>query len=125
VTLITAQGGDELDTLDWPGLGAANHTVVIYMGAARAEAIRDRLIAHGRDPATPVALIQDGTMPTQRLATGTLAELPELIRCHDIQAPALIVVGETAALATMPEGLPIGLPAALRGARWDTVALAG
>jgi uroporphyrin-III C-methyltransferase / precorrin-2 dehydrogenase / sirohydrochlorin ferrochelatase len=125
LTLITAQGGEDLDTLDWPGLGAARHTVAIYMGAGRAAAIRDRLVAHGRNPATPVALIQDGTLPTQRLATGTLAELPELMDRHAITAPALIVVGETAALAGLDPALSDQFVAERPFAHWDTVALAG
>jgi uroporphyrin-III C-methyltransferase / precorrin-2 dehydrogenase / sirohydrochlorin ferrochelatase len=124
VTLVTAQGGDDLDTLDWPGLGAAGHTVAIYMGAGRAADIRDRLLAHGRAPATPVALIQDGTTSAQRLAVGMLAELPELIRRHDIHAPALIVIGETAALATADAAGQTERSAAL-GLRWNDVALAG
>jgi uroporphyrin-III C-methyltransferase / precorrin-2 dehydrogenase / sirohydrochlorin ferrochelatase len=125
LTLITAQGGEDLDTLDWPGLGAARHTVAIYMGAGRAAAIRDRLVAHGRDPATPVALIQDGTLPTQRLASGTLAELPELMDRHAISAPALIIVGETAALAGLDPALCDQFVAERPFAHWDTVALAG
>ena len=125
VTLITAQGGDDLDTLDWPGLGAARHTVAIYMGAGRATEIRNRLVAHGRAADTPVALIQDGTMPDQMLATGRLDELPELFLRHGIQAPALIVVGETAALAAEGAHLPADLATGWHAARWDEVALAG
>lgn len=122
VTLVTAQGGGDVDTLDWPALGAANHTIAIYMGAGRAAAVRDRLIGHGRDPATPVAVIQDGTTDNQRLAKGTLAELPDLFVRYTIGAPALIVVGETAALASTGNGHSAGSPA---GARWSDVALAG
>jgi len=125
VTLITAQGGDELDTLDWPGLGAAQHTVAIYMGAARAAEIRDRLTAHGRAPQTPVAVIQDGTTAAQRLVNGVLADLPDMLLRHGISAPALIVIGETAALARADssEGAEI-LPGS-SGARWRDIALAG
>jgi uroporphyrin-III C-methyltransferase / precorrin-2 dehydrogenase / sirohydrochlorin ferrochelatase len=100
VTLITAQGGDDFDTLDWPGLGAAHHTLAIYMGAGNAAAIRDRLIAHGRAPGTPAALVHAGTTASQRLAIGTLAELGELVARHNLQAPLMIIIGETAALAT-------------------------
>jgi uroporphyrin-III C-methyltransferase / precorrin-2 dehydrogenase / sirohydrochlorin ferrochelatase len=125
LTLITAQGGEDLDTLDWRGLGTARHTVAIYMGSGRAAAIRDRLVAHGRDPATPVAIIQDGTLPTQRLVTGTLAELPELMRRHAFMAPALIVIGETAGLATLDPALADQFAAARPDGHWDTIALAG
>jgi uroporphyrin-III C-methyltransferase / precorrin-2 dehydrogenase / sirohydrochlorin ferrochelatase len=125
VTLITAQGGDDIDTLDWPGLGAARHTIAIYMGACRAVSIRDRLIEHGRAPGTPVAVIQDGTSSVQRLATGMLAELPELMARHGMRAPALIVVGETAALASGHPGIAASLPSGIYNAPWGDVALAG
>jgi uroporphyrin-III C-methyltransferase / precorrin-2 dehydrogenase / sirohydrochlorin ferrochelatase len=125
MTLITAQGGDDIDTLDWPGLGAARHTIAIYMGAGRAESIRDRLIEHGRAPGTPVAVIQDGTTGAQRLAKGILAELPELIARRGMRAPALIVIGETAALAAGNPGMAASLPASIYNAPWRDVALAG
>lgn len=125
VTLITAQGGDDLDTLDWPGLGAAQHTLAIYMGAGRAATIRDRLIAHGRSPRTPVAVIQDGTTSAQRLASGVLAELPAMLDRNGIRAPALIVVGETAALAKAESGFGAGTLPGLSSASWSGVALAG
>lgn len=123
VTLITAQGGDDFDTLDWPGLGAARHTLAIYMGAGSAAAIRDRLIAHGRAPGTPVALIHAGTTALQQLATGTLAELGELVARHKLQAPLMIIIGETAALATDDVGWRDG---PLEGATpMSAIALAG
>jgi uroporphyrin-III C-methyltransferase / precorrin-2 dehydrogenase / sirohydrochlorin ferrochelatase len=124
VTLMTAQGDDEFDALDWSGLGSAGHTLAIYMGVGRAGAIGERLMAHGRNPDTPVAVIQDGTTGGQRLVTGRLEELPALIEQHGIEAPALIVVGETAAFATAPELLDALWPASA-DARWPTIALAG
>lgn len=125
VTLITAQGGDDLDTLDWPGLGAAQHTLAIYMGASRAAAIRDRLIAYGRSPQTPVAVIQDGTTSTQRLASGVLAELPAMLIRNGMRAPALIIIGETAALATEESGFSTEALPGISSASWSGVALAG
>lgn len=125
LTLITAQGGDDLDTLDWPGLGAARHTLAIYMGAGRAAAIRDRLLAHGRSPRTPVAVIQDGTTSAQRLAHGILADLPAMLKRNDIRAPALIFIGETAALATEYPGFSTDMLPGISNASLSGVALAG
>jgi uroporphyrin-III C-methyltransferase/precorrin-2 dehydrogenase/sirohydrochlorin ferrochelatase len=95
------------------------------MGAGRAEAIRDRLIAHGRSPQTSVAVIQDGTTSTQRLASGVLAELPAMLKRNGIRAPALIVIGETAALATEESGFGAGTLPGISSASWNGVALAG
>jgi uroporphyrin-III C-methyltransferase / precorrin-2 dehydrogenase / sirohydrochlorin ferrochelatase len=125
VTFITAQGGEAIETLDWPGLAAPGHTLAIYMGAGRSLAIRDRLLAHGRAPDTPVAVVQNGTLPGQRLLRGRLAELVELLDRHGVAAPAMIFVGATAALAAEQATEAAGLPLETRGARWTDIALAG
>lgn len=69
------------------------------MGVSGLERIRDRLVAHGRSANTPVALVENGTRAGQRVVVGTLAELPELARTHQVSAPAILFVGEVAALA--------------------------
>ena len=70
-------------------------TIVVLMGVTNARAIRDRVIAAGRSPDTPVAVIEWGTCPAQRVAVATLATLPELIAQSGLGAPAVIVIGET------------------------------
>ena len=67
------------------------------MGLIGSPTITARLIAHGRRPETPVALIERGTTARQRVLRGTLQQLPELAK--DAQSPSLIVVGEVASLA--------------------------
>jgi uroporphyrin-III C-methyltransferase/precorrin-2 dehydrogenase/sirohydrochlorin ferrochelatase len=83
---------------DAPGGG----THVIYMGAGEAAAVRDRLLATGVAPQTPVALVEDGTRPTERISTGRLADLARLAAGHTSRpgaGPCLIIVGEVAAFA--------------------------
>ncbi|MGL4206574.1 MAG: siroheme synthase CysG [Aeromonadaceae bacterium] len=82
---------------DWPALAASNQTLVIYMGLISSPVIQERLLAHGRSPKTPVALIERGTTAAQRVIRGELANLAEL--AQGAQSPSLIVVGEVAALA--------------------------
>ncbi|MDT4885680.1 Siroheme synthase [compost metagenome] len=60
--------------------------------------ICQQLIAHGRAASTPAALIQQGTTPNQRVFTGTLANLPELVAEHQVHAPTLVIVGEVVQL---------------------------
>ena len=84
--------------LDWTSLARARQTLVIYMGLMRAEVIRDELLAHGRAADTPVALVERGTTPRQRLVTGTLEELATLVTNHEIQSPALMIIGEVVSL---------------------------
>ncbi|QSX80131.1 siroheme synthase CysG [Agrilutibacter solisilvae] len=100
VRLVTAhtQGGD--DDLDWAALAQERQTLAFYMGVAGLERLRDRLMAHGRSPDTPFAIVENGTRPEQRVIVGTLAELPELARLNEVGAPSLLIIGEVAALAT-------------------------
>ena len=100
VRLVTAHCSTDADTLDWAALAAERQTLAFYMGVAGLAHVRERLAAHGRDSATPFALVENGTRPEQRVIVGTLAELPELAQRHAVQAPALLFVGEVAALAT-------------------------
>jgi uroporphyrin-III C-methyltransferase/precorrin-2 dehydrogenase/sirohydrochlorin ferrochelatase len=97
--VVTAHCRDSADTLDWAALAQEKQTLAFYMGVAGLERIRDRLIAHGRAPGTPFALVENGSRPEQRVIVGTLAELPERARLHSVSAPALLILGEVAALA--------------------------
>ena len=99
VRLVTAHARDSLDTLDWPALAQERQTLAFYMGVARLELLQQRLLAHGRGADTPFALIENGTRPEQRIVAGTLTELSHLARAHAVESPALLIVGEVAALA--------------------------
>jgi len=63
LTFITAHRAEEAASIDWSGLGDRQTTVVVYMGLASAGAVRNGLIAAGRDPATPAAVLARGTRP--------------------------------------------------------------
>lgn len=97
--LATAHARDEADTLDWASLAAPGRTTVFYMGVAAAARIATRLVAHGMSASTPVAVVENGARPGQRVVLGSLATLADDIRRHAVRSPALLVVGEVAALA--------------------------
>lgn len=99
VHLVTAHCREEEDALDWAGLASANQTLAFYMGVGQLEKVSSRLIQHGRKPTTPFALIENGSRPEQRVITGQLDQLAPIARSHHVQAPALLVIGEVAALA--------------------------
>lgn len=101
VRFITAHCHGAMDTLDWAGLAREGQTLAMYMGAGQAHAIEAQLIAHGRSPATPVAIVENGTRPDQRVLTGTLGGLADLAGRLTPRAPALIVVGEVARFASV------------------------
>jgi uroporphyrin-III C-methyltransferase / precorrin-2 dehydrogenase / sirohydrochlorin ferrochelatase len=98
VRFVTGHLKDESCDLDWPQLVQAGQTVVFYMGLLALPQICAQLIAHGRAPTTPIALIQQGTTPEQKVYTGTLATLPALIADREVKAPTLIIVGEVVSL---------------------------
>jgi len=99
VRLVTAHCEKSADRLDWNGLAQDRQTLAFYMGVAGLERIRDRLVAHGRAASTPFAIVENGSRADQRVVTGTLAELPEIARDHAVRSPALLILGEVAALA--------------------------
>jgi len=97
--LVTAHCRDSLDTLDWASLARERQTLAFYMGVAGLGAIRDGLLRHGRDAATPVAIVEHASRAQQRVTLATLAELEDVAMRGHIESPALLVVGEVAALA--------------------------
>jgi uroporphyrin-III C-methyltransferase / precorrin-2 dehydrogenase / sirohydrochlorin ferrochelatase len=100
VRFVTAHCRDSIDALDWRALAQERQTLAVYMGVAGLATLRERLLAHGRAAATPFALVENGSLPQQRVVTGRLASLPELAAAHAVASPALLILGEVAALAT-------------------------
>lgn len=99
VRFVTAHGKQEDDCLDWAGFAREKQTLAFYMGVSGLERVRARLLAHGRAASTPCALVENGSRAGQRVVVGTLDDLPECARRHEIRSPALLFVGEVAALA--------------------------
>jgi uroporphyrinogen III methyltransferase/synthase len=73
-------------------------TLVYLMGVTHIRGIAEKLIAHGRSPDTPAAVVQWGTRPTQRTVTATLATIAEVVERARIHPPAVLVVGEVVRL---------------------------
>ncbi|HHO0882975.1 siroheme synthase CysG [Aeromonas hydrophila] len=97
VRFVTAHGKGGARDLDWPLLARDKQTLVFYMGLSSCATIREQLMAHGKGGDTPVALIERGTQPSQRIIRGTLDQLPEL--AVGVESPALIMVGSVVTLA--------------------------
>lgn len=99
VHLTTIGRKDNLNTRDWAALARQHQTLAIYMAVAKLGELQQQLLAHGRDGATPFALVENGTRSDQRVVTGTLQELPQLAQAQQVCAPAMLILGEVAALA--------------------------
>lgn len=97
VRFVTAHGKGGARDLDWPLLAKDKQTLVFYMGLSSCATIREQLLAHGKASSTPVALIERGTQPCQRVIRGILDELPAL--AVGVESPALIMVGSVVTLA--------------------------
>jgi uroporphyrin-III C-methyltransferase / precorrin-2 dehydrogenase / sirohydrochlorin ferrochelatase len=93
---VTGHLKDGTPQLDWQALVRPNHTVVIYMGVGALAQICAGLAAHGLAPSTPAALVENATLPRQRVTEGTLASLPAL--AQGAKPPALLIVGEVVRL---------------------------
>ena len=95
--LLTAHGKEGSDRQDWPALARDRQTLAVYMGVSRFPHLSRQLIQHGRTADTPVAIIENGTLPGQRVVRGTLGQLPLLSAAHRIQSPAMLIIGEVSA----------------------------
>jgi uroporphyrinogen III methyltransferase/synthase len=85
-------------SVDWQKLATGVGTLVCLMGVANLPQIVAKLVEHGRDPRTPVAIVERGTEARQKTVTGTLADIVEKAREADIKPPAVTIVGDVVRL---------------------------
>jgi uroporphyrinogen III methyltransferase/synthase len=101
-TLTLVRGHeDERQTpprVDWASLAALEGTVVCYAGRRQLAAILDALLSHGRPPTEPVAVIFDGTLPSQRTVSGTLEEVAAAVAATPPASPSILVIGRVTGL---------------------------
>ena len=99
LVLTTGHGKPGAQEPDWAALVRPGQTIAFYMGVANAGEIARELLAHGMAASMPVAIIERGATPAQRIHAATLATLGDRIAERAIKAPALLLVGEVAARA--------------------------
>jgi uroporphyrin-III C-methyltransferase len=95
---VTGHLQDGSTGLDWEALARPRQTVVIYMGLGSLGEICAQLVAHGMSAQMPVAVIEKGTTPEQRVVSGTLCDLPTRVADAGLASPCLIIVGEVVRL---------------------------
>lgn len=100
VRFVTGHLQDNNIDLPWSELVTKGQTIVFYMGLTGLPIICKKLIAYGREPTTPIALIEQGTTESQKVYSGILASFADQIASLTIQAPTLIIVGEVVNLRT-------------------------
>jgi uroporphyrinogen III methyltransferase/synthase len=121
-------GGKPDSALDWAALAGFPGTLVLYMGVRALPRIAERLVAGGRSPDEPVAVVERGTLPGQRTLLSTLSDVGERAAAERIRAPAITLVGPVAALGerlAWLERRPLhGVSVAVTRARAEASALA-
>jgi uroporphyrin-III C-methyltransferase/precorrin-2 dehydrogenase/sirohydrochlorin ferrochelatase len=98
VTFVTGHTDSQGKEPHWPSLAQAGQTVVFYMGLGRIEHIVQRLMEHGAPGARPAAIVTHGTSPQQQVLQANLATLADAASKAKLSSPALLVVGDVAAL---------------------------
>ena len=98
VTFVTGHLKDNTMNLNWNQLAQPNQTVVFYMGLKGLPIISRELQANGMPADTPAALVQQGTTHQQRVFTGTIDSLPEIVQREKPKPPTLIIVGDVVKL---------------------------
>lgn len=92
VVFIT--GREAKERLNWKALAELNATIVILMGITNLEKNVRNLIENGKDPKTPVAIIEKGCTPRQRVVISTLENIVEVAKKENVHPPAIVVVGD-------------------------------
>lgn len=102
LVLVTGHTKDGEPHLDFTALCRPGQTLVFYMGHKALRRLALRLIEGGLSPDLPAALVENGTLPEQRVLRATLAGLPDAVEAEGLAGPALIIIGEVAGLDLEP-----------------------
>lgn len=119
IAFVTGHHAGDARNPDWDALGTGAQTLVLYMALQRLPAIADALLAAGRDPQDPVAILCDATTPQQRCQRTTLGDAAAIADGVDRSAATLIVIGPVVALSEMLLPWLDAAPAAVEPARHD------
>jgi len=96
--LVIITGREARERLNWEALAKLNATIVILMGVGNLRRNTEKLIAHGKDPNTPVAVIERGCTKGQRVLVSTLKDVADLAEREGIRPPAVVVIGDVVRL---------------------------
>ncbi len=103
VTFATGHLEDGKPALSWSALTEHSNTLVLYMALRGLRQIATGLIEHGREAATPVALVENATRGEQRVFIGDLSNIADIAEQNDVKPPAIVIVGDVVNLYRAPE----------------------
>jgi uroporphyrin-III C-methyltransferase/precorrin-2 dehydrogenase/sirohydrochlorin ferrochelatase len=93
LTILTGYTKDGPAEHDWPALASGGQTLAVYMGVRAGPRIAQNLIRAGLDPATPVTIVENASLASQKTATGRLDQLSDLLLEAGIRGPAILFIG--------------------------------
>ncbi|MNG15386.1 Siroheme synthase [compost metagenome] len=105
MTLVTAHTQDG-SSLNWQALAQSGTTLVVYMGVAKLSEIREQLLAGGLAADTPVAMIENASLPHQRDCRSDLASMEADASAFQLKSPAILVIGAVAGAAELAASPP-------------------
>jgi uroporphyrin-III C-methyltransferase / precorrin-2 dehydrogenase / sirohydrochlorin ferrochelatase len=97
VAFVTGQRA-RTGSIDWSCLATAVDTIVVYMPSGNITSIAEALIAGGRDPRTPSAVVENGTLESQRVISAPLEDLPSAVTMARVESPAIAVIGDVVSM---------------------------
>ena len=121
VSFVTAHKRHDDDEDDLASRVPREGTVVLYMGLSTLRATARDLIAGGRAPTTPVAVVSHATLPTQRQVIATLATIADAVEAASIPAPALVIVGDVVDRRVVSAGYERALKAATSSPKREAI----
>jgi uroporphyrin-III C-methyltransferase/precorrin-2 dehydrogenase/sirohydrochlorin ferrochelatase len=98
-TVISGHLTPDREDQDWARLAPPEGTLVFLMGVGPLATVAAGLVRAGRSPETPAAIVERGTLPTQRTTVGTLGTIADLAAERDVRSPAVIIVGDVVDVA--------------------------
>ncbi len=98
VVILTGREARQDGRLDWELLAKLKATLVILMGVTVLEKIVERLLKYGKDPNTPVAIVEKATTDKQRVIVGKLSNIVEIAKKENVEPPAVIVIGDVVSI---------------------------
>ena len=116
VTLVTGHAANDARAPNWKALAEGGTTLVIYMGLKHLPGIVHALREAGMAAAMPVAVVQNGTLPSQKQVVSTLAQVVDAAARAGLQSPALVVVGEVVRYARVSSEMASAMESARKSA---------
>lgn len=116
LTILTGHAKDGPAEHDWRALARGGQTIAVYMGVRAGPGIAAELIAAGLDPATPVSIVENASLPTERAVTGRLDGLSDLVTDAGIKGPAMLFIGVAPLPAASSDSLDLSAPIPLERA---------